>query len=41
MDVELGKMRDRGVRHERGGRDLVGNEVDGNMGNIKMTIQKE
>lgn len=31
-------MRDRGVRHERRGRYLVGNGVDRNMCNIKLII---
>lgn len=38
VESELGRMRNRGVRHERRGRDLVGDEVYRSMSNIKMTI---
>lgn len=38
VDAEIGKRRNRGVRQERRGRNFNGDEVDGNLGNIKMTI---
>lgn len=38
MKVEMRRMRDRGDRFERQGRNNVGDEVDGGMNNIKMCI---
>ncbi|CAI9764931.1 unnamed protein product [Fraxinus pennsylvanica] len=38
IEAEMGRMRNTGARLERKGRNLVGDEVDGNMGNIKMFI---
>lgn len=38
VDTELERIVDRGVRHERMSRDLVRDEADRSMGNIKMII---
>lgn len=36
--VDMGLMRNRGDRFERWGRNNHGDEIDGNMSNIKMAI---
>lgn len=38
VDAKLRRRRDRNVRHEMRGRDFVGDGIDRNMGNIKITI---
>lgn len=38
MDAEIGRLRNRGASLERRGRNLVEDKLDGDMGNIKMSI---